>query len=170
MSKELDELKQTLAEHGLSEKYADEVRQMEMLEEQTAKLEKANAEMRKTLAQSKEQRTFQDSLNELREDIAQIKMQTGEKPLTKEDIMSITDNHKRLKAIRENMHLFKTTDTEQTPQQKANELANMMELKHYGITAESFEHLTIEDVLKTVPTGVARTYAINKIIERERNK
>ena len=37
MSKELDELKQLISERGLSDKYSDEIRQMELMEDQTAR-------------------------------------------------------------------------------------------------------------------------------------
>lgn len=166
MSKELDELKLFIAEHGLADKYADQLHQMEMAEAEAEELEEANAEMRKNLEQAQANRLQNEALKALQKDVAEIKKQTGEKPLTKEDIMSIKDDHKRLQAIRENMYLFSRNVIEQTPQQKADEFSNLMELKHYGITDESLEHLTIEDVIKIVPSGLARQYAIRRIKER----
>lgn len=43
----------------------------------------------------------------LREDLAEVKTNTSGERMTKEKIMAIKDRHKRLKAIEDNMHLFK---------------------------------------------------------------
>lgn len=166
MSKELEELKQTIEEHGLSDKYAVELRQMEMMEEQTAKLEKANAEMRATLEKAQERKQFQDSLDALREDVAHIKTQTGEKPLTKEDIMSIKDDSKRLQAIRENMHLFQrnTERREETAQREAQEKSYWYTLSQHGITKTNIQDMTAKDIMSRVPDGIVRVFALKQII------
>lgn len=43
----------------------------------------------------------------LRADLAEVKNNTSDEHMTKEKILAIKDTHKRLKAIEENMHLFK---------------------------------------------------------------
>ena len=43
----------------------------------------------------------------LRADLAEVKTNTSGERITKESILAIKDTHKRLKAIEENMHLFK---------------------------------------------------------------
>lgn len=43
----------------------------------------------------------------LRADLAEVKTNTSGERMTKEKIMAIKDTHKRLKAIEDNMHLFK---------------------------------------------------------------
>ena len=166
MSKELDELKQFIGELGLSDKYADELRQMELAEEETASLEKANSEMRENLAKAKADRDIQDAVNTLIKDVAQLKAQTGEKPLTKESILSIKDDHKRLQAISENMHLFqRNTDRyEEVAQREANETANWYALSRYGITKENIHDMSRADILSLVPSGHARVFALNQII------
>lgn len=166
MSKELDELKQFIAEHGLADKYADELQQMELMEEQTAKLEKANAEMRDNLAKAQEHRSYEDSINALREDVAQIKAQTAEKPLTKEDILSIKDNRKRVQAISENLHLFQRNAErpEDAEQRKAQDASNWHTLSKYGITKSNIQDMTKKEIIARVPSGYARVFALNQII------
>lgn len=46
-------------------------------------------------------------LKALREELTAIKDNTDSDKMTKEKIMAIKDTHKRLKAIEENLHLFK---------------------------------------------------------------
>ena len=43
----------------------------------------------------------------LRADLAEVKNNTSGERMTKEKILAIKDTHKRLKAIEDNMHLFK---------------------------------------------------------------
>lgn len=43
----------------------------------------------------------------LRADLAEVKANTSGERITKESILAIKDTHKRLKAIEDNMHLFK---------------------------------------------------------------
>ena len=43
----------------------------------------------------------------LRAELAEVKTNTSGERMTKEKILAIKDTHKRLKAIEENMHLFK---------------------------------------------------------------
>lgn len=163
MSTELDEIKRIVAESGDPEKYSDTIRQMEMMEQQTAELTKANAEMRENLAKMQAERDYRDSINALRADVEQIKVQTGEKPLTKEEILSIKDDHKRLQAIRENMHLFQREEPEQTAVQKAQAYQNELIMAKYGVTAD----MSVNEICDRMPAGLARTYAIKK--SRERN-
>ena len=166
MSTELDEIKGIIARSEHPEKYADTIRQMEWMEEQNAKLEKANAELRSNLAKADGERALQDTVNALREDVAKIIAQTGEKPLTKEDIMSIKDDSKRLQAIRENLHLFQrnTERREEVIQQKANDDASWYALSRYGITKENIHDMSRADILSLVPSGHARVFALNQII------
>lgn len=166
MSKELDELKQTIKEHGLSEKYAVELRQMEMMEEQTAKLEKANAEMRESLAKMQEQRSIQDSLDTLLGDVSTLKTNAGKKPLTKEDILSIKEPAKRIRLIEENLHLFQGNNErrEEIAQREAQEKSCWSALSRYGITKTNIQDMTERDILARVPAGFERVFALNHII------
>lgn len=43
----------------------------------------------------------------LRADLAEVKNNTSGERMTKEKVLAIKDRHKRLKAIEDNMHLFK---------------------------------------------------------------
>ena len=164
MSTELDEIKRIVAESGDPEKYSDTIRQMEMMEQQTAELTKANAEMRENLAKMQAERDYRDSINALRADVEQIKVQTGEKPLTKEEILSIKDDHKRLQAIRENMHLFQREEPEQTAVKKAQANSNWNALSRYGITKDNIQNMTKSEIIARVPSGYARVFALNQIM------
>lgn len=166
MSTELDEIKRIVAESGDPEKYSDTIRQMEMMEQQTAKLEKANAEMRENLAKMQAERDYRDSMNALRADVEQIKVQTGDKPLTKEEILSIKDDAKRHQAITENMHLFqKTTERrEEIALQTAQANSNWNALSRYGITKDNIQNMTKSEIIARVPSGYARVFALNQIM------
>ncbi len=50
--------------------------------------------------------TNQDILKELREDVAQLKAFAMNPPITKKQILEEKDSQKRLKLIKENIHLF----------------------------------------------------------------
>ena len=165
MSTELDEIKRIVAESGDPEKYSDTIRQMEMMEQQTAELTKANAEMRENLAKMQAERDYRDPINALRADVEQIKVQTGEKPLTKEEILSIKDDHKRLQAIRENMHLFQrnTESREETARREAQAYSNWDALSRYGITKDNIQNMTKSEIIARVPSGYARVFALNQI-------
>lgn len=47
-------------------------------------------------------------IKRLRADLAEVKVNTSGERVTKESILAIKDRSKRLKAISENMHLFKS--------------------------------------------------------------
>jgi len=50
--------------------------------------------------------TNQEILKELREDVAQLKAFAMDPPITKKQILEEKDSMKRLKLIKENIHLF----------------------------------------------------------------
>lgn len=161
----LDELKQLAVSNGSIAKFADAFKALEQMEKQTAELEKQNAEMRANLEKAKEHRHEQDAIKALQADVAQIKANTSEPPLTKEQILAVKDTHKRLELIRKNMHLFKENlpqDADQIAVQ--NGMASQYEriMAKCGVTAD----MTPAEICKLMPSGSARQYAIRKSLER----
>lgn len=161
----LDELKRLAKSSGSVAKFADAFKMLEQMEQQTAELAKQNAEMRENLEKAREHRHEQDAIKALQADVAQIKANTSEPPLTKEQIMAVKDTHKRLELIRENMHLFKENlpqDADQIAVQ--NGMASQYEriMAKCGVTAD----MSVKEICDRMPSGMARQYAIRKSLER----
>lgn len=161
----LDELKRMAVSSRSIAKFADAFKAIEQMQQQTAELAKQNAEMRENLEKTRKYRDEQDAIKALQADVAQIKANTSEPPLTKEQIMAVKDTHKRLELIRENMHLFKENlpqDADQIAVQ--NGMASQYEriMTKYGVTAD----MTPAEICKLMPSGLARQYAIRKSLER----
>lgn len=164
----LDELKQLAVSNGSIAQFADAFKALEQMEKQTAELAKQNAEMRENLEKARERRHEQDAIKALQADVAQIKANTSEPPLTKEQIMAVKDTHKRLELIRENMHLFKENlpqDADQIATQKAQASQNERIMAKYGVTAD----MSVKEICDRMPSGIARQYAIKKSMERNQN-
>lgn len=109
---------------------------------------------------------IEKALKDIRSEMNQIKEQTGEKPLTKEDILSIKDRTKRLQAINENMHLF--TRFTETPREasirKSQEDQYWSILSRYGINRTNIRDMSRDEILFRVPSCPARVFALKQIL------
>lgn len=109
---------------------------------------------------------IEKALKEMRADVDQIKTQTCEKPLTREDIMSIKDRTKRLQAISENMHLFKqfTETPVEASLRNSQEDQYWSTLSRYGINRTNIRDMSTDEILFRVPSGPARVFALKQIL------
>lgn len=109
---------------------------------------------------------IEKALKDIRSDVDWIKEQTGEKPLTKEEILSIKDRTKRLQAIRENMHLFQhfTETPVEASQRNSQEGQYWSSLSRYGINKANIQDMSTDEILSRVPSGPARVFALKQIL------
>lgn len=163
----IDELRQLAKSNGSVARFADAFNLLEQMERQTEELNKANEKLRQSLEESRKNRSELDSINAIKNDLADIKRQ-AEKRITKEEIMAVKDTSKRLKLIRENMDLFQKEPQEKTASQKAQETQYWYQLSKYGITKDNISDMTANEIMARMPkSGMARQFAISIAMGRK---